>query len=74
MTEVEKLAEKMKHLPEEARAEVYDFVEFLEQKHGGRSVCDSGDKRKGKKALLKLGEGLGEVPVDMAEKHDRYFC
>ncbi|MFP4687221.1 MAG: DUF2281 domain-containing protein, partial [bacterium] len=34
MTEAEKIAEKMKHLPEEVQVEVYDFVEFLEQKHG----------------------------------------
>ncbi|MGM0381666.1 MAG: DUF2281 domain-containing protein [bacterium] len=81
MTEAEKLKleERMKQLPEEARAEVYDFIEFLARKHREKTTSDAvkqGQENLYKEAedvLLELGEGLGEGPADLSEKHNRYL-
>lgn len=81
MTEAEKirLEEKMKKLPKEVQGEVYDFIEFLEQKHQETPASatekqgEQDSYKKGKEILLELGEGLGEGPKDLAENHNRYL-
>ena len=71
MSMAEKIEKRIKKLPESMQAEVLDFMESLQRKK--RESTSGNDREKGKKALLGLGEGLGEGPENLADNHDKYL-
>jgi hypothetical protein len=68
---LERINEHVKHLPEPQQVEVFDFVSFLESRHGGGAA---GDEECDWKAFssLQLFDGEGEAEYSSEDIKERY--